>query len=133
MQESAASPLHQTDRRSGLLSPALCPVTNARQEQCSSLRPSAAREDLPQPSISLLTRGAEGATGRKILSQHTPSRHSRRRAIQLAAAGLGLPLLGSVALLPRRLALAAPEQLPEVQYDINSYLPPAENMDGTLF
>jgi hypothetical protein len=60
-------------------------------------------------------------------------RLTRRGLIQLGAGALGLPLLSSLITAPRRLARAAPNQLPEIQFDIADFLSPAENLDGTLF
>lgn len=61
---------------------------------------------------------------------------SRRRALQLGAMGLvasSLGLLDTLALPPKRVARAAPGDLPQIQFDIANYVPPAESIDGTLF
>ena len=61
---------------------------------------------------------------------------SRRRVLQLGATGLlgsTFGLLDALALAPRRVAEAEPNQLPSIQFDIGDYVPPAEEMDGTLF
>ncbi len=63
-------------------------------------------------------------------------RFSRRRALQLGAIGAAvssLGLLDALALAPKRVARAAPDALPSIQFDIADYTPPAEAIDGTLF
>jgi hypothetical protein len=44
-----------------------------------------------------------------------------------------LGLIDALALVPKRVAWAAPNVLPSIQFDIADYTPPAENIDGALF
>lgn len=66
--------------------------------------------------------------------RRTPA-HSRRKVLQLGAMGLAATLssFGTLAMQPRRIATAAPDGLPGVQYDFASYLGPALSVDGTDF
>ena len=60
---------------------------------------------------------------------------SRRDLLKLGAFGLAASTLGILeeGWLPNRIAHAAPHTLPDIQYDIKSYLPPAQTIDGVLF
>ncbi|HLX39709.1 MAG TPA: hypothetical protein VKR42_04215 [Ktedonobacteraceae bacterium] len=60
---------------------------------------------------------------------------SRRSLLKLGAFGLAASTLGILeeGWLPHRLAHAAPPALPDIQYDIKSYLAPAQTIDGVLF
>jgi hypothetical protein len=60
---------------------------------------------------------------------------SRRSVLKLGAAGLlaaELELLDRLGTMPDRLALAA-SPLPDIQFDIASFIPPARSIDGVLF
>ncbi|HVB25472.1 MAG TPA: hypothetical protein VNG51_26280 [Ktedonobacteraceae bacterium] len=60
---------------------------------------------------------------------------SRRSLLKLGAFGLAASTLGILegGWLPDRIAHAAPLTLPDIQYDIKSYLAPAQTIDGVLF
>ncbi len=61
---------------------------------------------------------------------------NRRGAMRLGALGLAattLSALDTVARAPRRLARAAPAELPNIQFDVSDYTAPARTIDGTLF
>jgi hypothetical protein len=60
----------------------------------------------------------------------------RRRVLQLATFGATATLLGAFDLFagpPKRATRAAPTDPPSIQFDIDDYTPPAENVDGTNF
>ena len=82
-------------------------------------------EDL-QPA-SLEKSGATCPTGEGQLS--------RRNLLKLGAFGLAASTLGVLkgGWLPNRIAYAAPQTLPDIQYDIISYIAPAQTIDGVLF
>ena len=72
--------------------------------------------------------GAGLTTGRQQVS--------RRTMLKLGALGLAASTLGILeaeAWLPTRIAHARPSSLPNIQFDINDYIAPARNIDGTLF
>ena len=60
---------------------------------------------------------------------------NRRDLLKLGAFGLAASTLGILesGWLPARITHAAPPILPDIQYDIVKYLPPAQNIDGVLF
>lgn len=60
---------------------------------------------------------------------------SRRSLLKLGAFGLAASTLGILegGWLPERIAHAAPQALPDIQYDITSYIAPAQTIDGVLF
>ncbi len=61
---------------------------------------------------------------------------SRRSLLKLGALGLTastLAILEANSWLPQRLAHAAPTSLPDIQFDIANYLPPAQTINGVLF
>ncbi len=60
---------------------------------------------------------------------------SRRDLLKLGAFGLAASTLGILegGWLPERIAHAAPQTLPDIQYDITSYIAPAQTIDGVLF
>lgn len=61
---------------------------------------------------------------------------SRRSLLKLGALGLTastLAILEANQWMPVRLAHAAPASLPDVQFDIVNYLPPAQTLNGVLF
>jgi hypothetical protein len=73
-------------------------------------------------------------------SQSSTSLHrrqlSRRMLLKLSTLGLAastLVILEAEEWLPQRVAHAAPSSLPDIQYDIASYLPPAQTIDGIQF
>jgi len=61
---------------------------------------------------------------------------SRRTVLKAAAAtGLALSTHGLVELLAQptmRLAMAAPATLPDIQFDIRAFVPPAQTVDGVV-
>src|SRR5712692_8867110 len=61
---------------------------------------------------------------------------SRRTVLKAAAAtGLALSTQGLVELLAlptQRLAIAAPATLPDIQFDIRAFVPPAQTVDGVI-
>ena len=61
---------------------------------------------------------------------------SRRTVLKAAAAtGLALSTQGLVELLAQpttRLAMAAPVTLPDIQFDIRAFVPPAQTVDGVV-
>src|SRR6266568_2442758 len=72
--------------------------------------------------------GAGLTTGRQQVS--------RRTMLKLGALGLAASTLGILeaeAWLPTRIAHARPSSLPNIQFDINDYIAPARNINGTLF
>ena len=74
----------------------------------------------------------------KRMAQHAlPERDgsSRRSLLKLGAFGLAASTLGILegGWLPERIAHAAPQALPDIQYDIVSYIAPAQTIDGVLF
>lgn len=61
---------------------------------------------------------------------------SRRALLKWGALGVAastLALLEAKSLLPDRLPLSPPTNLPQIQFDINNHLPPAQTIDGVLF
>jgi hypothetical protein len=63
-------------------------------------------------------------------------RFGRRTLLKLGSLGIAastLSILEAESWLPQRLAHAAPSSLPDIQYDIASYLPPAQTIDGISF
>ncbi|MHB8597084.1 MAG: DUF7405 family protein [Ktedonobacteraceae bacterium] len=60
---------------------------------------------------------------------------SRRNLLKLGAFGLAASTLGilEVGWQPERIAFAAPQTLPDIQYDITNYIAPARTIDGVLF
>ena len=61
------------------------------------------------------------------------ARITRRSLLKLAGAGFAGAALGSLAdlaVLPQRLALAAPPGLPDIQFDVGAYTAPARSVDG---
>ncbi|TME78468.1 MAG: twin-arginine translocation signal domain-containing protein, partial [Chloroflexi bacterium] len=64
---------------------------------------------------------------------HTITRRSALKAA--AAAGLALSTQGLVELLAlptKRMAMAAPNSLPDIQFDIRAFVPPAQTVDGVI-
>jgi hypothetical protein len=60
---------------------------------------------------------------------------SRRTVLKLAGVGLAVPTLGmldTLAWLPKRLALADSDSLPDIQFDIGHYIAPAKTVQGVL-
>lgn len=63
---------------------------------------------------------------------------SRRTVLKLGLGTLGLSTatlsaIESFSWIPERMAHAAPDSLPDIQYDIANYLPPAHNINGIPF
>ncbi|MEO8972626.1 MAG: hypothetical protein ABI406_13635, partial [Ktedonobacteraceae bacterium] len=60
---------------------------------------------------------------------------SRRDLLKLGAFGLAASMPGilEVGWQPERIAHATPQTLPDIQYDISSYIAPARTIDGVLF
>src|SRR5437870_698719 len=61
---------------------------------------------------------------------------SRRTVLKAAAAaGLAMSTQGLVELLAlptKRMAMAAPNSLPDIQFDIRAFVPPAQTVDGVI-
>ncbi len=74
-----------------------------------------------------------------IVTEPKPRALSRRTVLKLGAVGLAsaatLGLVESLALLPRRVALAAPVAagLPDIQFDIGNYIAPIQTINGLQF
>jgi hypothetical protein len=68
----------------------------------------------------------------KRVSVHAPS---RRDVLKLGLVGLlasELSMLDRLVQLPVRLALAAPPRLPDIQFDLGNFIPPAFTVNGVL-
>ena len=71
------------------------------------------------------------------MPEHSIDRTVSRRTVLKAAAATGLALsthglVELLALPTRRLAMAAPATLPDIQFDIRAFVPPAQTVDGVI-